>query len=226
MHHNEMPDEAISKRNTRGERTRSAVLDAAEIIFLRRGYEGASIRHVASAADVPLGAVHYHFPSKQSLFHATIWRREPEIGELIAKSFAHIDAHGAQRDVEQIIKAYLTPLLAACGSAGHPLRNYVRLTSLMTTSFHIAEVRDAMRGFTRINDPLVARLRPLLPSIAETDLLSALYALVSTIIFAEQDMGFAEELTDGALSSTHPEKLIEPLTAFFSAGLRHLNARS
>jgi AcrR family transcriptional regulator len=48
--------------------TRNALLDAARDLFARDGYDGTSIRAITARAGANLGAVTYHFGSKQRLY--------------------------------------------------------------------------------------------------------------------------------------------------------------
>lgn len=48
--------------------TRSRILSAAAQVFADRGYSGASLDDVATAADLTKGAVYWHFSSKSDLF--------------------------------------------------------------------------------------------------------------------------------------------------------------
>jgi AcrR family transcriptional regulator len=48
--------------------TRQRFLDAAAIVFARRGYTGAKLDEIASLAGYTPAAVYKHFPSKESLF--------------------------------------------------------------------------------------------------------------------------------------------------------------
>jgi AcrR family transcriptional regulator len=50
--------------------TRDALLRAAQTLFAERGYDGTSIRAVTSLANANLGAVTYHFRSKDGLYEA------------------------------------------------------------------------------------------------------------------------------------------------------------
>jgi AcrR family transcriptional regulator len=47
-----------------GAGARRRILAAAERLFGERGYDGASVRQIALAAEVPLALVNYHFGSK------------------------------------------------------------------------------------------------------------------------------------------------------------------
>jgi AcrR family transcriptional regulator len=52
--------------------TDQALLAAARELFAERGYDGASIRAITRRAEANLGAVTYHFGSKEALYHAVI----------------------------------------------------------------------------------------------------------------------------------------------------------
>jgi len=56
------------------EQTRTALLDAAERLFLAQGYQATSIDAIAAAARFTKGAVYRHFPDKQALFVAVFER--------------------------------------------------------------------------------------------------------------------------------------------------------
>jgi AcrR family transcriptional regulator len=55
--------------------TRDRILGAAEELFAQRGFEGASLRQLTTAAGVNLAAVNYHFGSKEKLVEEVFRRR-------------------------------------------------------------------------------------------------------------------------------------------------------
>jgi len=67
--------------------TRERLLDTAGRLFAERGFHGVSVRDIVREAQANLGAVTYHFGSKEGLFSAAVVRRiQPlkELGERIA----------------------------------------------------------------------------------------------------------------------------------------------
>ncbi len=63
---------------TRGERTRQTILDAAEGLFLVKGYNGTSMREIArEAGDIAVGGIYNHFGSKEEIFRALLEDRSP-----------------------------------------------------------------------------------------------------------------------------------------------------
>lgn len=70
-----------NKHQLKSERTRAAILDAAEPLFAPHGLVGVSMRQIAAAADVDLSLVAYHFESKLALYNAVIDRVMVEFTE-------------------------------------------------------------------------------------------------------------------------------------------------
>lgn len=52
--------------------THAALLSAARALFARHGYEGTSVRAITRLAGTNLGAITYHFGSKQALYAAVL----------------------------------------------------------------------------------------------------------------------------------------------------------
>lgn len=54
--------------------TKHEILDVAEQLWLRKGYNGFSYQHIAKAIGVKSAAIHYHYPAKQDLGVALVER--------------------------------------------------------------------------------------------------------------------------------------------------------
>ncbi len=67
--------ETPGKQHLRTKETRKRLLDAAEEVFVRDGYEGAQLDAIATAAGRSKGAVYTHFKSKEDLFLALFEHR-------------------------------------------------------------------------------------------------------------------------------------------------------
>jgi len=52
--------------------SREHLIEAARALFAQQGYDGASVRDITRRAKVNLGAITYHFGSKEGLYHAVI----------------------------------------------------------------------------------------------------------------------------------------------------------
>lgn len=69
-----MTDEVLQ---TKGERTRLQIEDAAIELFMEQGYHATSMRQIAERAELALGGIYNHFKSKEELFEAIIVDKHP-----------------------------------------------------------------------------------------------------------------------------------------------------
>ncbi len=98
--------------------TKTRILDAAERLFGEGGFDATSLRDITAAAQVNLAAVNYHFQSKDSLIDALIERRIQPINR---RRLEMLEAAGRSPSVEQIVEAFLSPVLMQDVSAAVPL---------------------------------------------------------------------------------------------------------
>ena len=82
------------------------LLAVAADLFAREGFDAVSVRQITSRAKANLGAITYHFGSKEALFHAVIER----VGSHLADRFAALAAeHGSPLDrIAGIVTMLLT----------------------------------------------------------------------------------------------------------------------
>src|SRR6478672_6999500 len=60
--------------NRRGERSREAVLDAAEQVMAERGFEAATVASLVEEAGVPASSIYHYFGSKEGVLLAVMER--------------------------------------------------------------------------------------------------------------------------------------------------------
>src|SRR6478672_13238608 len=66
--------------------TRRHLLDRALVLFQQRGVEATTMRDIAKAAGLSLGAAYYYFPSKDALVFAYYEDNQREMEELGARA--------------------------------------------------------------------------------------------------------------------------------------------
>jgi len=88
--------------------TRTALLDAARHLFAMKGYDGTSIKDITTRAGANLGAVTYHFGTKDALYTETLRSLTeplaPRIGVLKSKEGTPLER------IEQYMRGYFTYL--------------------------------------------------------------------------------------------------------------------
>jgi AcrR family transcriptional regulator len=100
----------MSRQAERSEATRAKLINAARVLFTRRGYSAVGTEEIVKLARVTRGALYHHFEDKRDLFRAVHERVEGELTETIA---AQLAAAGKQDPVEVLIGGVRT-YLDAC----------------------------------------------------------------------------------------------------------------
>ena len=72
------------RKPTKGERTASRLLDVAEALFARHGYDGTSLRQIAEGAGIKEPGIYNHFSGKPALYEAVLFRALNPIASTLA----------------------------------------------------------------------------------------------------------------------------------------------
>jgi AcrR family transcriptional regulator len=196
--------------------TRERLLDAAEVLFCRQGFDRTSVRDLTAAAGCNVAAVNYHFGGKQQLYLEMFRRR---LSAVIQECIDTIDTlmAGPNPNLEDLIRCWVTPPLKALETQ-EPRAMIMRL---MVREFlnkqidPVPIVRDLKPLFI---DRLSVVLRELVPDLPEpSSLLSVLSIeaiLLHPLLFIEYylQMNVASSIDD----------VIEHVVAFGAAAIRGL----
>jgi AcrR family transcriptional regulator len=90
--------------------TRRSLLREARKVFADKGYTGGSVRAITQAAGANLGAVSYHFGSKEALYHAVLASVWAEAGEAVERE-SRREAPPLER-LEAILRVIFTQIAA------------------------------------------------------------------------------------------------------------------
>ncbi len=98
-----------SDRTRDPERTKTAILDAAELLFAKRGFDRTTLQDIGVAASVSRGTPGYFFGSKEELFHAVLDRSFAELRDALARAafLAAEPEGGAEHGLTEGLGAYL-----------------------------------------------------------------------------------------------------------------------
>lgn len=124
-------------RRSGGDDTRSALLDAARAAFAERGYEGATVRHIAERAGVDAAMVNHWFGGKEALFTASL-----DIPFDPAVVMPQVLAGDREQLGERLVHRFLTTWDA---TGGAPLASVIR-----SVASHEAAARMLREFVTRV----------------------------------------------------------------------------
>lgn len=201
-----------------GENTETEFLDAAEKHFADNGYAGAKIRAIADEAKANLGALHYYWGSKESLFRAACGRR---MAPMIEERMARFDALGdTPRTIEDILRAYFEP--AFLSHRDNPAkRNLFCRTYARILTDPSPEVKAIMRDiFAAPTNRFVGLLRDACSHIDDSTFYWRLHCVFGVFQHAAtytDDIGL---LAAGRFDTSDLDAGIDRIIQFVAAGLK------
>lgn len=118
--------------------TKLALLDSASHLFAQQGFKGTSVRAITSAARANLGAVTYHFGSKQALYMAVLERATSPLRQRLAGAISETAAPLDR--LESAVRAFFDHL------AENPNLPRLMIQQLVTAKALPPPVKDAMQA--------------------------------------------------------------------------------
>lgn len=197
--------------------TRQRILGAAEELFAERGFAGASLRQVTTAANVNLAAVNYHFGSKDNLIEEVFRRRLDQLSEVRLARLAEVAAT-AGATLEMLLDAFITPAL----ELSLDRKGGAVFMRVLARAF--AEHNGNLRAFLSDNyghvlKDFAAAFSRLLPGLDKQELYWRLDIAVGALTYAMADFGMIQRRT-GESERAHREQMTRHLIHFTAAGLR------
>ncbi len=203
--------------------TKDKLMDAAEKLFARRGFHGASLRDITAAAGVDLALVNYHFGSKYGLLGAVMERRGGILNEerLQRLAQARLKAAPQPPSTEAVVDAFLDPILERLAHAGPGWHNYFSLIAYVNNS---PEWGRKLMGktFDGVVRQFIQAVMDSLPGSAPQDIFWGYNFLTGALTLSLAETGRLDALSDGLCRSDDVAALKARLGPYVSAGLRGL----
>ena len=196
--------------------TKQRILGAAEELFARHGFAGASLRQVTAAAHVNLAAVNYHFGSKENLINEVFRRRLDGLNADRLAALAGVRTKPAY-GLEDTLDAFIRPALALTGD-DHGGAAFVRVLARA-----YAEHNERLRKFLHDNYSHVLRefagdFARFLPHLDKQELYWRLDIVSGALTYAMADFGVIKRR--GTSEAQHRDLAAQHLIKFAAAGLR------
>lgn len=196
------------------------ILDAAEDLFSKRGYDGVTLREVAHLANVDAALAHYYFATKQGLFDAVLERRSEMLFAERMRAFDVYEAEcGGHVEVEGAVAAFLLPLLERARKGDEGWKNYFRLIALVNNdASHVA--LSIMAYFDPLVHRMIGLVKRALPDAREEDLFWCFHFLTGSLTLSLSRTGRLDRLSDGLCRSDDLASIEPRIVEYCAAGFR------
>ncbi len=198
--------------------TRARILDAAEVLFADKGFEGASMRSLTTTAKVNLAAINYHFGSKEGLIVAVFARRLGPVNQERLALLEVAERRGKAK-LEDILEAYVAPVLRLIHDQQRGGETFMRLLgrSLYEPGAHLTqlfreEIEPVLSRFTR-------SLQRSLPNLHSEDLFWRMHFGGGALAYTLAQVHRLELMSKGLCDVTDVDGIIARLVDFLAAGM-------
>lgn len=202
--------------------TRETILDTAEHLFAERGVAATSIRDITSAAGVNLGAINYHFGTKQDLVATVFTRRLEPVSkrqwELLDK--VEQEAGDAPPRVEALIEAMIRPSVERSFAAGKRDTAFMRLVGRCYGEPNPEVERRIRSHLEKVWIRFAGLLARALPDLTHEEMYWRIRFMVGafhhTLLTTGREGNVPPEMRNGL----NAETMIRRLVTFAAAGMR------
>jgi AcrR family transcriptional regulator len=191
--------------------TKTKILDAAEKLFAHKGFEATSLRDITAEADVNLAAVNYHFQSKDSLIDAVIARR---ILPINVRRMEMLDAAGPNPTVEQIVEAFIAPLLE------RDILPLLPMIGRALTNPDMFLIRIFKKHLAPVGERFLGALETALPSLSQPERTWRFLFMAGSMSHVLSWSHIIAEMTNGACNADDRKDVAARLVRFVAAGFR------
>jgi len=213
---------SVPQRRSQAERREAArerILDAAEELFGRHGFDGVTLRDVAAQAEADTALLHYYFDGKAKLFDEVVARRADLVNRTRVESLEKYEReHEGRMTPRGIVAAYLTPTFQLLMTGGQGVRNYARVVAKVNSSGVTDEFNVSATPFDFVVHKMIAMLKRTRPEYEERDLYWFYHMMSGAISLSMAETGRIDVLSSGRCKSADFDAILDRMVAIFGAG--------
>jgi AcrR family transcriptional regulator len=197
---------ALSLRSREVQRTRAALIDAAVELCLSRGYENATIEHIANAADVSARTFSRYFRNKDAVFVALL----DDLAEDVARELHALPADlGPLESMRAALGAVLTRAHTAGFSSGSADR-ITRIINVVTSSDTLRQAAVDYRG-PQVVQAMAQRMNV---AVDDRHLALAMVIISVTVVHAWADLAASKVDLQPLLIAKHVDQAFADLGTY------------
>jgi AcrR family transcriptional regulator len=201
--------------------TKLAILNAAERLFAAQGFRAASLRTLTTEARVNLGAVNYHFSTKDELVLAVLRRRIQPLNQERIALLTRFEKEAGGRPVAlaKILEALFRPALELIAGRTRSGRYFVRLLAQC-----LAEPDNYLQPliheeFAERNRRFHAAFARALPDLSSDEVHWRLHFAQGVFLHTVANAHVLELSSKGRCRLSSVECVLDRVIAFCAAGL-------
>ena len=215
-----MPPESAVKKDTK-----TAIMDAAEIVMAEHGVDRSSIRAIVCKAGANTAAIHYHFNSREGLIEAILGRHGNSVSRRRLESIREFVRRGAAPAPTDIVNFLVDPMIELLEQNGEAGRRFLRFIARLQfdrrnqSNSKGLQVQEERKYYPEIRERLTSMLSEACPGVSDTEQEERLTMVIDTMLHSLAKAEFMS--TEWETNEQHDELLryTQNLKAFLVGGL-------
>ncbi len=205
--------------------TKQHILDVAERLFAEKGYAATSLRAITQAAEVNLGAVNYHFVSKENLIGAVFGRRLGPINERRLRLLEACESAAQPPELEAIVHAFIAPVFLHGDSASPVHAAFPKLLARVYSE----KLDSLIERQMEVYGPLLRRfhqsLSRALPDLPAEEVYWCMEFMVGILNHCLMSGDLMQTFTQGRCLMAPSRPIVDRMVRFTAAGMRAAEQR-
>ncbi len=199
---------------------RERILASAEKLFGDLGFDGASVRQIALAADVPVALANYHFGSKEGLYRAIFELRTPTIVDqrVAGLKLAEMESDPTRR-LELVVKALIVPMIHLRNTEKNA--SFARIMARETSDPAARNRRIVSDLFDPVAHLMLKAISEALPDRTLEEVHWGYHVMLGAMVFIMADSGRISRLSEGRCDPDDENATATHMVALLLAALKY-----
>ncbi len=199
----------------------AAILNAAEVVFAREGFKGASLREIARRADVAQALIHYHFENKEKLFEAMAARQADAINNARGDLLDRVLAERVPR-LEDLVEALFRPTIEKGQAIAMQGGGFARILVSIANSTDPRDQAFTERYYDPIARRFIAAFGAVQPGLSRKDAVWAYMFSIGVGMTMMAQTGRSTRLSGGVCDDSRIDDMLAEIVTYVCGGIRAL----
>ena len=186
-------------------------------MFSEKGFREVSVREIAAHAGVNYALVAYYFRGKQALFDEVFRAHTDPLLQEGMKRLHTITQNGCTPSVEEIMKAWLLPMLQV-DSSQQSRAIHLRITANLSRE-RWEQTNEVSSDMRRSHNSFIKALQASLPHLSKETLTWRLHFVMGALVFGIRQPTSLLALSGGRCDANNLEAVFDQILPYAVAGL-------
>jgi AcrR family transcriptional regulator len=201
------------------------LVEAAEELFCKRGFNETSVRDIAAAAGCNIASVNYYFGGKDKLY-VEVWReRLTELRDVRLASIAEVMSGDGQPQLEELLRSYANSFIEPLVSGGRSER-FVNLMAREMVDPHLPRDMFLNEMIVPVVNAFAQALRRICPWLDEGRARLVILSIVGQLMQTVLSKDMFERDDHPTVPKLDLEEMVGHIVRFSAAGIRAYQSES